>query len=534
MKIVNKEKCTVIPGESIATNLTVVKPKSLFSVFKNSKEKLFSKVALRVNKENLREDDNFNKKVMNTNGQITLNSEKPKISNISSQKNCIFGNYIGTLAEKNNSKADNARAVFQQSFVECLNTNVLDMNYSQVLKIYGYLNHKQGNLEVLLEDYIKTIKHPCFLDISDEFAPNSELAKSFETFLKLKIAFILYVLPITQLDFTKKDILCNAYEAICANLFCFLKTIKNFCKLCGNTQAWECLIATINTSSFTMKEPDNILDTVNANNMLVKKTIVEYIEYLDDLLMKKTLTSLVKKSREANMFKFISAVLENFGSFFKKVTEKRTKITGSEVKPKLNTSSSFCYEEENPYFILQPFKIEKYLPEKSDNSPNFTLVLDLDETLVHFTENQNNGKFLVRPFAREFLQKLSGHYEIIVFTAALKDYADWILDRIDPMENVKYRLYRNHTTFQNDIYLKDLSKLNRDLSKTIIVDNNPDNFQMHPENGICIKSWYEDPTDMALKYLASLLVKIANSKNSDIRITLADFKKDLVVSPKEV
>jgi len=160
----------------------------------------------------------------------------------------------------------------------------------------------------------------------------------------------------------------------------------------------------------------------------------------------------------------------------------------------------------------------------------FTLVLDLDETLVHFTENENNGKFLVRPFAREFLLKLHTHFEIVVFTAALKDYADWILDRIDTGNVIRYRLYRDHTTFQNGVYLKDLSRLNRDLSKTIIVDNNPDNFQMHPENGIYIKSWYEDPNDQALKHLTNVLIKIAESGETDIRRALANLNRRLVAS----
>lgn len=43
------------------------------------------------------------------------------------------------------------------------------------------------------------------------------------------------------------------------------------------------------------------------------------------------------------------------------------------------------------------------------------------------------------------------------------------------------------------------------MSKILIVDNNPDNFQYQPENGIYIKSWYNDPADRALVELAPLL-----------------------------
>lgn len=45
------------------------------------------------------------------------------------------------------------------------------------------------------------------------------------------------------------------------------------------------------------------------------------------------------------------------------------------------------------------------------------------------------------------------------------------------------------------VNVKDLSKLGRDLSKTLIVDNVRDNYKRQPENGILIKSWYDDPKD---------------------------------------
>jgi CTD small phosphatase-like protein 2 len=62
----------------------------------------------------------------------------------------------------------------------------------------------------------------------------------------------------------------------------------------------------------------------------------------------------------------------------------------------------------------------------------FTLVLDLDETLIHYIESSvhsgENGHFLIRPGAREFLNKMNEHYEIVIFTAAVQDYADWVID----------------------------------------------------------------------------------------------------------
>jgi len=71
---------------------------------------------------------------------------------------------------------------------------------------------------------------------------------------------------------------------------------------------------------------------------------------------------------------------------------------------------------------------------------------------------------------------MSKYYELVVFTAGLKDYADWILNDFDRQGYITHRLYRDHTKYRNGVYVKDLYKLGRDLSKTIIVDNIEENF----------------------------------------------------------
>lgn len=104
----------------------------------------------------------------------------------------------------------------------------------------------------------------------------------------------------------------------------------------------------------------------------------------------------------------------------------------------------------------------------------YTLVLDLDETLIHF--NQKKRTYCARPYATRFLAEMSKFYEIVVFTAGLKDYADWILNDLDKTGFIKYRLYRDSCRFRQGAYIKDLSLLGRDMSKTIIIDNIADNY----------------------------------------------------------
>ena len=52
----------------------------------------------------------------------------------------------------------------------------------------------------------------------------------------------------------------------------------------------------------------------------------------------------------------------------------------------------------------------------------YTIVLDLDETLVHFKEvEKGKEQFLVRPHAREFIKNFGKIFELVVFTAAKKE-----------------------------------------------------------------------------------------------------------------
>jgi len=115
-------------------------------------------------------------------------------------------------------------------------------------------------------------------------------------------------------------------------------------------------------------------------------------------------------------------------------------------------------------------------PMKTAKPALYTLVLDMDETLVHSDPRRHH--FKTRPHVQQFLREMSQRWEIVVFTAGLKDYADWILNDLDPNRYISRRLYRDSCTFRRGSYLKDLKKLHRDLSKCVIVDNLPENFNL--------------------------------------------------------
>jgi len=86
-----------------------------------------------------------------------------------------------------------------------------------------------------------------------------------------------------------------------------------------------------------------------------------------------------------------------------------------------------------------------------------------------------------------------------VFTCALKIYADLILDHL-PV--ISFRLYRQHTVKMGNELIKDLSRVGRDISKMILVDNLDKNFKLQKANGIHVRSWFGDPQDDILDLLA--------------------------------
>ena len=128
---------------------------------------------------------------------------------------------------------------------------------------------------------------------------------------------------------------------------------------------------------------------------------------------------------------------------------------------------------------------------------------------------------LVRPDAEEFIKEVGKLFEVIIFTASISKYASPLLDILDKEKNIKYRLYRDHCTFINGIYIKELKKCNRNLKDLIIVDNSPIAYTFDSENGLPIKTWVEDPEDKELMKLLPILKFLSNTK--DVRLFIDRF-----------
>ncbi|CAL4895078.1 unnamed protein product [Urochloa decumbens] len=178
------------------------------------------------------------------------------------------------------------------------------------------------------------------------------------------------------------------------------------------------------------------------------------------------------------------------------------------------------------------------LSKPSLNTKNIVLVLDLDETLIHsklqpcddfdftlqvfFNMEDHTVYVRQRPHLEMFLHRVAQMFEVVVFTASESVYAEPLLDKLDPDRKlISHRFYRESCTFSNGSYTKDLTIFGVDLAKIVIVDNTP---QLQVDNGIPIKSWFDDPSDVELMELLPFLATLVDAK--DVRpIVSKNFNK---------
>lgn len=173
--------------------------------------------------------------------------------------------------------------------------------------------------------------------------------------------------------------------------------------------------------------------------------------------------------------------------------------------------------------IKEPSR-EKLLPDVVKYpyyQPAYTLVLELTDVLVHPDWTYKTGwRFKKRPGIDIFLDSLSGLYEIVIFTAEQGMTVFPIVEALDPKNVISYKLVRDATHFVDGHHVKNLDKLNRDLSKVIVIDWNLQSVKFHPENVFPIERWMGNLDDVTLIDLCSFLETIAQSEVSDVREVL--------------
>ncbi|PNH11273.1 Mitochondrial import inner membrane translocase subunit TIM50 [Tetrabaena socialis] len=146
-----------------------------------------------------------------------------------------------------------------------------------------------------------------------------------------------------------------------------------------------------------------------------------------------------------------------------------------------------------------------------------TLVLDLDELLVYKEWTRVKGwSIYKRPGVQDFLLELGQYFEIVVYTDEPATYTDPILNKLDPQRAVPFRLYRTDTQYHEGKHVRDLSKLNRDLTHVLMISAKPEAWKFQPENTLKMRPWKGEP-DTGLIDLIPFLQFLATRKVRDVR-----------------
>ncbi|KAK8893539.1 hypothetical protein M9Y10_021961 [Tritrichomonas musculus] len=238
----------------------------------------------------------------------------------------------------------------------------------------------------------------------------------------------------------------------------------------------------------------------------------------------------------------VSSIKDAMNGFIKPVRIKRERSAAKlSTWTKIKRTYSFIVTEE-----LEPPPVKQ---------GKKTLVLDLDETLIHSSkyiahpdvesfrvefddeeiEQNSNGvppkkDYLyvqLRPGVKEFLDYVNSHFDVFIFTYGVQDYADKIIDALCPQIDKEHRYYRDSCELRNHgkMVHKDLDIFHRPLTDLILVDDNISAQKFHPDNSIQIQQWKGTPNDRVLtEWLMPILVECESA--SDVRKIINSHKPE--------
>ena len=426
---------------------------------------------------------------------------------------------------------------------------LLNFNFESIITIEELLSYfYDEKIKLKKNNYISFYKIIKYYQINNSvdnlFKQNSNYLDILEQLFKLQFITVL----IDLIYFREQKIIKEKHSMIIKN--CLILSHQNFLIL-----------------SFILIQ---ILQYYNMTNLYHKKiSKIIYEKIIDKKLYQftkilniKDLFSNIKKQNEDIDNKIKMIVKENndinnklFKEFYNnmdKISSDKTikyclKILG------LNDNDINDIDKKNYLLnnnIIKSVKVPFLPPIKNNENFILTIVLDLDRTLIYSEleeseeeeeecdeeeeeknkQNPDNENIILRPGLYQFLENLMNlKCELIIFTSSSKQRADIIIDKIE--KNKKYfnqRLYREHCSLMGAAYVKDISKLGRDLSKTIIIDNDLGCFYLQQENGILIKTFSGKQTDKYLMNLYAILNKIIKSSFLDIREKLDKFRDELL------
>ena len=504
---INKTSNKIIPCSSSSSTKNSVKIKKINSNF-NLDNSLNIMLKTSSNfykkKSNIETDNNKMSKTSNNfykNNNIKEEKKTEIINN--NNDNNIIENLIKFEEKLNNLINSINNKIHINISNDCLELINYFFNSSLYDKLEAYINNNNNQTQLIIHKSINFIIFNAILAYHISFD---------KSFLNTCLDYLAIIINISN----------KSYLLLCENIVNKIINNRN-----ENIKKEKLLLIIKNNICHIDLNDKDFAKYLTSRNYIISKEKINFIheiKYYSFLVHKYIKVLLKNMNKDDNIKEGLLQIFYNIknispqeiNDFFQK------NIKTTNISQEINNIPQ--YPPTNP--DLKPPYINAKLTKK------FSLVLDLDETLISLDRNKvnqnNKGILKFRPGLLKFLSKIKKYYEIIVFTSGTKEYADQIIDVIENDEKFfDFRLYREHTLFYNNEFIKDISRIGRPLDKIIIVDNLPQNFRLQKENGIEIKSFFgDDNNDKALVSLGNILKKIANRFN-DTRNGIIEYKNEI-------
>ncbi len=275
------------------------------------------------------------------------------------------------------------------------------------------------------------------------------------------------------------------------------------------------LISYKSATFYSISNFDNIINMVNSQNFSFNDKLIMNIKSINKILLpilkiinpsvpsssqiKEFISPINIKNNKSNqvngILKLISLLKENDN-----LNDKLNKLKDIEDnKKRMELIKMEIEEQEKEFiFVLPPMDTKKY---------KFSIVIELDETLVHYCEENENYYAKVRYGSENFLKNISNFFEIIIVSTSGKEYSNIIIDNL----NKDDKCYVEHRIFIEDFNEnQSLSDINRDMRKTLFVCHDYDFISSPKNNSILLKEFLGEEEDREIVKLYSELKEFMN------------------------
>ena len=343
--------------------------------------------------------------------------------------------------------------------------------------------------------------------------------------LHLFIVLITYNLSSNQIMISKViHLLNNIYYLLKTNLFLIIHQIESTNNEYKNDIHFQTCNIFLNQKGFNYFNEDDKINLIN-NNCVSIVNALKIILNLYQSMNNKHFFNL------KNIYLNISRITEQdiYNYFYSSIA----------IDNDNNNNRYIIYQkeqEEDENFIekiIFSYKLNKAIPPflKHKCKKRFTIVLDLEDTLLNIKMTDTRKLILnLRPGLISFLSGIKPYYEIISFSKFSKSYSNTIINYIQQGRKLfDANLYREHCTLIGRKFVKDISRIGRDMKHIIMVDDLPENLEKFKANGILILPYEgeEQNKDRVLYELKKILILFCRLGFNDIRLAIQRYKDDI-------